>query len=321
MNPRGVRAMLCCLAWAACGSHDPSLQTVALSNKPPNAALAQRADRALANAVRPDYRRPMAGAPLDRPAIGALYLAACRAGDKRSCWVAVTFGDPQGIAAAQIIENCRAGDLLSCRAIPEDKTLDVPNHLPGWAGRSRACGIDGCTRAVLQRECDAGFPRSCDQVVELIEPWPTERPPGYQVSPELVAPLVRLARRGCAAGLIGECFLLSSRSPPLPEDTHNDRLLAEQSMCDIAVVGCDDLGRIYRSRGDLVKAQEAFERSCQFSAGGCADAAAGYLDDHLPEPVPHRGEDLARWACQHDESCRDGSVNPQTLPPPRPPLP
>lgn len=317
MKPRIV-TMLCCLVWIGCGSHEPSVQNVELSNKPPSAALAQRADQALADGVRPNYRRPMAGAPLDRQAIGALYVAACRAGDKRSCWVAVTFHDPQGTAAAQIIENCRAGDLLSCRAIPEDKTLDVSNHLPGWGGRSRACGVDGCSRAILQKECDAGFPRSCDQVVDMIEPYVEVRPPGYQVSPELVAPLVRLTRRGCAAGLIGECFLLSSRSPRLPDDMNNDQLLAHQHMCDIAIVGCDDLGHIYKAKGDVVKAQETFERACQFGAGGCAGAASGYLDDHLPEPAPHRGEDLARWACQHDESCRDGSFNPGTLQPPRP---
>ncbi len=333
MNPRGCAALVCCVVWIGCRSPESNLQHPEVSHQRSGASRVQLADQALAESARPDYRRPMLTEPIDRSAVSELYLAACRAGDKRSCWLAMEVQDSKGVAEALVRDNCRAGHSMSCRALPaiDVKRFDadaeasamlddmgqvlakerIDKGLPGSLGRSHSCHNGyNCDRDALQQECEAGFPNSCEDIVKLDERTHDMVSPDeetFAVRIALITRIVRLARQGCHADIVSECYQLAFWKPDVPDvpDTEaDDRLFGYERLCRIGWSYCDALGDMYLAKGNREKAQVAYERACQGDPAWCNEAVRGYLDDHLPEPVPHRGRDLAEWACQHDEYCR-----------------
>ncbi|HET7503623.1 MAG TPA: hypothetical protein VFK02_21530, partial [Kofleriaceae bacterium] len=72
--------------------------------------LVARADQALARHWPLDYRRPFESTSHDELELERLYLEACRAGDKPSCWIAATYElwEDYRPATIRVFENCRA---------------------------------------------------------------------------------------------------------------------------------------------------------------------------------------------------------------------
>jgi hypothetical protein len=66
----------------------------------------------------------------------------------------------------------------------------------------------------------------------------------------------------------------------------------------------------------------SFDDDAMSIATRCCSTLGSDGDDEIdgrgvPEPVPHRGEDLARWVCQQDESCRDNGLGTHPMQAPR----
>jgi hypothetical protein len=261
--------------------------------------LVARAEQALAQSLPLDFGRPFSDSSAERPATGALFLEACRAGDNPSCWIARDLGgvDTPYHANAIIRANCVAGDLMSCRSLKRDEGLSPDT--PGWAGRIGICAQGSpsadpeqkrCGIADLRRECLAGFPFSCWWLIAATEEQVPDR--------ELVtARLARLAREGCQARIEAECDLILMREP-----TAADRLQVAERLCPLVVSSCAVLAKHYLARGELIRARDLAEQSCQYGhdTQRCRLLGTDYANGVFPEPVTGRGEALLTWACRSD---------------------
>jgi hypothetical protein len=184
--------------------------------------------------------------------------------------------------------NCRAGDLMSCRALPGNTATDsqFPDS-PGVAGRSFACNHPEevhCDRALLHRECERGFPASCDAEVDTHGVAGAARK----------ARILSLATTGCAAGIVSECRLA------LRTDDPEEELKTLERACDLDFVVCDVVASKYLARHEPSRARDFMERTCQFAPGAegaCAQLGAMYLAHTLQEPIPGRGQALVDWGC------------------------
>jgi len=247
--------------------------------------MVARAERSLAQSLPLDYRRPFSSSDPERPATVSLYLEACRAGDNPSCWIARELG---AFEATKIIRaNCVAGDIMSCRAILRNE--DIAPEASG--GRTVLCAEDSkhCGIEDLRRECLAGFPLSCWRIREV----PVEELPDRDALAARVAPL---ARAGCQARIDDECS--STFNTYTEAET---RLIAER-MCPLVVRWCAILSKYYKKEGDLVRARDLAEQSCQYGNDilRCRQLGTAYVTGEFPEPVPGRGEALLTWGCRSD---------------------
>ncbi|HET7502282.1 MAG TPA: hypothetical protein VFK02_14790 [Kofleriaceae bacterium] len=180
--------------------------------------------------------------------------------------------------------GARAGDLLSCRAIPE--TTPVPGAM-GAAGRSLACeDPDGpqCDVELLRRGCDAGFPVSCFHLARRAD-WRTRE------HKALMARGTSLAYDGCRARIADECAAILN----LPGE-----YFGVMSSSELGLLDCEQVAELHRRRGDLVGARDLLERQCQYAriASPCIELGEAYRTHALPEPVPGRGEALLTWGCR-----------------------
>jgi hypothetical protein len=250
--------------------------------------LVARAERALRRRWPLDYRLPFSRTPYDEIELASLYLEACRAGDKPSCWNGAQIQGWGGLdegrpATMQVIENCRSGDLLSCRAM---SYLPEVRDGMGAVGRSRTCILhpdDPCDLDALRRECDAGFPQSCSQLADRSGPGTADREAA-------MARFASLVMEGCRVRIIYDCLSLA--------DIEIGSFGLEQ-ICPLDAFACRSLGEVFKKRGDLIRARDLLERDCQYNGGAhaCIDLGQDYVSGTLPEPFPGRGEALIRWGC------------------------
>lgn len=261
-------------------------------------ALRARADRSLAASWPLDYDRPLKAHEADRPATAALYAEACRGGDKQACWIAATLGGWSPAISAAVHDNCVAGDLLSCRALPRDRSDAVAPafpEAPGRAGRSVACGraaeqpgAPACDLGALRSECTLGFPHSCELASARADPASRDHD-------ALDARQRELARDGCRARIGREC------GEQLVGGNAAEEREIDERMCPLERDWCGNLSLLAQDAGDLVRARDLAERVCQYgaadSANSCVALAGRYLGGELPEPAPRRGEALLTWAC------------------------
>jgi hypothetical protein len=320
-----LATMAFCVA-LGCGANRPdSPGRELIRNEPPQRddASARRrvelvalAGRALSKRWPLDYRRPFVTEPEPQPedeTAANLYLEACREGDKPSCWIAATI-DGAGIerATPHVLENCRAGDVMSCRALP--------NHLPfgdapGREGRSERCQAPGktCDLAALRQECEEGFAFSCW--------WMFQAPPPAD---RLEAHALPLARAGCRATIENDCRLLWS----IDEASADDHKLSSDQLCPLRISECSGALTRYLKLGDLGRARDVAEQICQHggeqSRYNCLGLGEYYVSGTLPEPVQGRGEALISWACTKESfqllapTCKARAKQQATLPKPTP---
>lgn len=306
-----LRRTILVSALVGCGHAAPPPPIANTRTTPAPTALVQRADAALAASLKPDYGEPFAAAAPDRSAVRALYLQACYAGDHPACWIASAIhpheldDDPQ--AEARVIDNCRAGDLMSCRAIR--RPVEPVDDLPGHVGRSCWCtwvamrsGLrcesyrKPCNADVgaLRQECAQGFPFSC-RAASFLD-WRHD-------PPDLGSRTTALERAGCDRSIEPECSMLTTSKEPA-------RRQALQRLCGLAIDRCRDLGKdayneeLTSPTDDPIVARDALERLCQFSpvderAASCAPIIEMYTDGAAPEPAPGRRAALVRWQASH----------------------
>jgi hypothetical protein len=272
----------------------------------PAKGLAAKADQALADNLKLDDTRPFADVAIDRDRepVRTLYFQACQAGDHRSCWMAmelaVSMGADAREAEAKVKDHCRAGDVMSCRALELYSSVDGdPAHVKAAveceAGRS-------CDRAALRRECKAGYPIDCVAVVTHDERAPDQN--------EFAAIGRKLARDGCKLSVLEECNSLKLLSAKDDPQTRADYLSALEQTCTIGLSGCKELARAYLG-ADAAKARDAYERSCRFEiasepvSGGCELLWRAYTDpgSGITEPVPGHAKQLHDWACTQHKKC------------------
>ncbi len=252
-------------------------------------AFVARAEQALADDLRLDYERPFAKKSLERPETVELLLEACRAGEKPWCWKAASIAPKADrMRLYEIVAaNCRAGDNLSCRALPDELDVAEPLYadLPGALGRSQCSGMETtCDIPTLERECTAGFGLSCYVASTYVPGNAKER---------LVAQQDKNYKQDCLAGIERSCFAISNK-------TADEELQIYASACAISREGCALLGDLYDAKQQPLAARDARERGCQFGKNPtvCATLGAAYLDHKYEEPVPGRGRALL------DDSCR-----------------
>lgn len=250
------------------------------------AQLVHSAERALSLDSPMDLTLPMAEKPRDRSHTVGLLLEACRAGDHPSCWKALAVAqDTDRPAITKLVEgNCVAGDMLSCRALP-DTPVGAFSGAPGSMGRSEACDdteSTTCDRKALRTECTAGFPNSCQALMRRSSP--------EEDRDALMARMFELSAAGCDAWIGPECARLASHDGDLHQQ------LAMQRSCDLERQ-CGGAAGVLVSQNQLPLARDLYERSCQYRGVGCERLAVAYLEGKLPEPVKGRGQALIDWWC------------------------
>ncbi|HWU87203.1 MAG TPA: hypothetical protein VN253_08010 [Kofleriaceae bacterium] len=245
------------------------------------ADLVRRADEALTASRPPDYRRPQMEGPDPTRQVKDLYWKACRAGDRRSCWIADAMG--HGDAKAIIRRNCRAGDLMSCRALSPEFEPKPDRRLHGWAGRADPCDTPECQETQRQ-ECTDGFPVSCERLDSAEPHDPFDPGP-------LLQRAGKLALDGCRAGILEECSWLEFGHRDLDE-----KALAAEQLCILALKDCR-----YAYKDPIVY-RDLMERGCQYGKDEeqrdtCRWLGNGYYDLQYPEPYPGRAREIGEWNC------------------------
>jgi hypothetical protein len=287
MTTRALSTLVMC----ACASSSP---TPIRNTEPQESAhLARIADDALAAILRPDYRRPFDPRELHYAPVRAKYLAACRAGDRRSCWMVPQLRDPEQPARDAsaddfIAHNCMAGDVMSCRGLSSDD--DRPG-LPGVAIRTAACRDDlHCDLAVLHDDCARGFPIAC-----LLSSGLTAGSRSTVEQERFIA----LAVDGCAHGLLDDCE--SIRRFAKSDRWRDAQIVAATRLCSITGEHCSDA---ILELGTSVAARDIMEHQCQITPTplrrriACSDLIKSYAAHAFPEPVANRFVDLRDWYCR-----------------------
>ncbi|MEO7732674.1 MAG: hypothetical protein ABIY55_17020 [Kofleriaceae bacterium] len=313
-----LAAITLCASLGCGANRDASPRNEPIHNEPPHRddasarrrlELVAQAERALSTRWPLDYRRPFVIQPEDETAAN-LYLEACREGDKPSCWIAATMdGSGIGRATPRVLENCRAGDVMSCRALPSH--LDF-GDAPGREGRSERCwGVPEktCDLSALRRECEAGFAFSCW--------WMFQAPPPDK---GLAAHALPLARAGCRASIENECRMLWSSG----DAGAADQKLSDDHLCPLRIGECSAALTRYLKLGDFGRARDVAEQLCQYGGDqshyNCLTLGEYYVSGTLPEPVHGRGEALISWACTKESfrelapTCKARAKQQVTLP-------
>ncbi|HTM22449.1 MAG TPA: hypothetical protein VL172_18135, partial [Kofleriaceae bacterium] len=287
----------------------------------PRAAVAA-AERLVAASLELDYAAPMQTHPgvAGRARAVNLYLSACRAGDKSSCWSAAYLRPPRltsperRAAVWQMARNCLGGaDALSCRALTAD---EFRSFVFGRDRAIKACEAGlaaGCENAAeeeamlsrgnrwqvqrpwLEHGCSLGDARCCARLGELAA--------GAGLSSLVVAEWKQRAadraRQECSAGYARSCQIeLAGRPDPA--------LTAR--MIELAEDGCrrgliDECGLL----ADPVVADRALRihgagRDCAIAGVNCGALAQLHLDGPPRDPVKAR--DALETACQlHGDHC------------------
>lgn len=277
--------------------------------------LIMQADQGLKERWPLDYRRPFLEEAYREDTLQHLYIEACRDGDKRSCWMAAMLEgwSPSGTATKQVIDNCVAGDVMSCRALPHRNDRSYGDRVLGSAGRSTVCthpDLDRrCNMAALRQECSAGFPSSCMDVSRATD---TDRDRFRERTRVL-------ARAGCESGIKDECELLRQTA-----NGRDDLVFGRLQLCILDISWCES--RDYRERGDFIGARDSDERYCQHGRvrSFCFWLGQQYMEGVYQEPVPGRANSLITWACndetvqRHEPTCKATAAGNATLRPASP---
>ncbi len=296
-----------CRAWsslavalAACTSGTSRPQTPLPTNRVEEAAVktaVYAAEQAWRNSFPVDYERPFVEPEYLPLEAHSRYLEACKAGDRRSCWIALEVGAPSDAVSARalVAANCRDGDQLSCRALPaDDESTPGQVGLAGALGRMPACDAinesSTCDLVGLRRECDEGFPTSCRRLV-MSNPTP-------QDGVALTSRSVRLADAGCRAGIVLECDIL------LIFHTKGEREHALAKVCELGRRFCGAIAIELLNAGESTKSVAMLEHACQYGISAtedCLKLGIAYLRKTYVEPVGGRGQQLIDWACARIE--------------------
>ena len=296
--------VLCACACASASPPHPISNTEPRDVEP----LARAADDALAAILRPDYRRPFDPREIHYGEVRTMYLAACRAGDRRSCWMVPQLRDPDervrdGSADDFIAKNCVAGDVMSCRAL---SSYDQRPGVPGASSRTAACRDNSqCDLAILDDDCVRGLPNAC----MLASGIATEaRSAVYHTR------FVALAVDGCKQGLLDECQ--SIRMFENSKRARDARIVAATQLCLITAERCGEAS--YAVGETTITARDLNEHECQISSRPlrrnlCSELVRQYAAHTYPEPVPNRFIDLRDWYCrapviQMPDICRDANL-------------
>lgn len=291
-----LTALLVLATWTSSGCSSPAphrpppaSSSSTLAAESGTVTLVRRADEAFTATLRPDYEQPHQDKPHGLEWVSALYLEACRAGDRRSCWLADSTHQSEATTAI-MRRGCLAGDRLSCRALPENNGDEPDRGLPGWAGRSRYCFHTECVE-IMRQECEAGFPRSCWRVSDVEDE--------AMVGAEAIERAIGLALDACRAGVLEECYSLSALTK-----RGFKAIWAFEQICNLSA-NCSAGDRIHSDQP--LRARAALERGCQYGRGdeqelACMRLILGYLQGVYPEPVPGRARALAEWYCRNSGS-------------------
>ncbi|MEO6772473.1 MAG: hypothetical protein ABI467_05550 [Kofleriaceae bacterium] len=238
-----------------------------------------------------DYARPLDGKPFARPDVAALYLQACRTGDRPACWIAMELAGHDEEIRKLVEASCVAGDLLSCRALPDAGSERAPGAIARREECQSGAGQGSCSVEGLRAECLQGFPHACLALAEM-----SPSPPDGDA---LKVQAAELAAVGCAARIMDECEIARMIGPD------DQRLTARQTACSFQGT-CYGLAQAALRAGDRTAARDLLERSCQYGNDlmACSDLGVAYLSGKLEEPVPGRGKALAEWACAKIQKIR-----------------
>jgi hypothetical protein len=224
--------------------------------------------------------------------------AACRAFDGKLGQVPTDYSsDPNKLCAKSFAAACYASSQWDATRQQGRNQLD-PEML-----------------TLLSKACDLGDPHACDVAIDIVtgksEPAPDEIPRlrdklqlaasarcklGYAISCNAVRP-IDLARasdaatKGCSAGYLEECGLLSE--PAGSEGVFEERM---SRACSLAGHLCGTLADLVT---DPLKKRDALEHGCQFGAADdCVALVKGYRTKAFAEPVARRAEALADYLCR-----------------------
>lgn len=282
----------------------------------------EEADRVFAQSNALDYSAPMTPHRRDlRTSAIALYTGACKAGDKRACWLAPAIAIGAGefpannIAVENVARNCRSGNEDSCRALAgewlgERIDLAVATRVCKDDGDGFGCYIAGRyerddreSQAMLVRGCEAEYPRACSAASRSIDETFFNRADKLKREQCATRPLacskqdaasVQLATVGCERGIIEECLIVIryEEADPKAHAIAARQLCAFNGWCPHKIV-LDLAGK------DLTRVRDAYEHSCQLgSVEDCRTLKFRYRSGELPEPVSGRGAALEKWLAQ-----------------------
>lgn len=264
-----------------------------VTNPPATTTLTLSAEQSLHADAAPDYDRPFKAKPWDRHVTAALYLDRCNHGDRRACLIhaQVLPLDDKGESYRRVEANCRAGDQMSCRALPLDERRPRFPDAPGAISRRPNCqqysSKDPCDAVGIREECLAGFPKACESIV-FAHPRPGDFEKLFQSWPEQEV-------LGCAAGIEAECAM----SVGFQKD--EEELATLKFMCDLRPDDCDQLAMRYERLKDRPHQREMLEVACEYGQRpwrSCIELGEGYLNHRFEEPVPGRGQALIDWGCR-----------------------
>ena len=272
-------------------SSSPASSPAAAPAKPSREGPGEIAERTLRADAPFDLAFPTQTPPRRDVATNAL-LTACRDGHHPSCWMLLqvaTSEDALEVGLADVISQCRKGDLSSCRAIPPLPAHPLlPAGLPGERGRvlfqkSRAPNDDEAGQ--LRDECSEGFAYSCKVLAE--------RSPNVVERRDMLAKTLLAAREGCRRKIPDACALVDSSWP------ERDRIAALDWNCQVRRSQCDHLGAELLTLGRREDARSEYERACQYGRrpGLCLELARLYRDGKLTEPVQGCASTLVHVAC------------------------
>jgi hypothetical protein len=287
-----MRCLSLLIALGACGGKAAPAAISGSASKPDGTY--ERANRALHDDAPLDYSRPLDGKRWDRKAITEQFHNSCARGDKRSCIIEaqLTLNSDVHEKYRTVAENCRAGDLMSCRALPGDLNEQRFPKLPGEMSRRDECSETElsapCDAAALRNECTDGFPAACAALASQEPPLPD--------ADVLATRADELAQQGCDVGIGDECLHLFF------SDDHATALRAAQRHCDLDRENCIEVAVVYAKAKDKLRERDAKEQQCQYSRSyyPCIQLAIEYLDGKLDEPVPGRGQALLEYGCRKD---------------------
>jgi hypothetical protein len=272
-------------------SSPPASSAAEAPAKPSRETPGEIAERTLRTDAPFNLALPKETAPRRVAATNAL-LNACRDGHHPSCWMLLqvaTNEDALQVGLADVVSQCRKGDLSSCRAIPPLPAHPLlPAGLPGERGRvlfqkSRPPHDDEADQ--LRDECRDGFAYSCKVLAE--------RSPNFVERRDMLAKALLAAREGCRRKIPDACELVDANWPAA------ERLAALDWDCQIRRSECDRLGAALLARGRRDDARSEYERACQYGRRPelCLELARLYRDGKLTEPVEGRASTLVQVAC------------------------
>jgi hypothetical protein len=232
-----------------------------------------------------DYARPFETKPRGRAHTLELFRASCTEGDRYACRIEAQLAtDSPERAYRRVAANCRAGDAMSCRALPGSRGAWQFPQDAGAMSRNPECIVGpkpACDLVELRRECGDAFPEACRELSML------DSSSDFRV---LTARWQELSVLGCEAGVGEECFVA---------DDVDKTIAPRKMLCDLDL-NCAELGMFYQDAGRADLARDTFERACQYGrhpAISCLDLAETYASRKLEEPVVGRGQALLDFAC------------------------